>query len=105
VTIAGINAMTPLNTQGGVFGAIQQSAQAAPAGADFAGLVDGALKSVSAAQQGAQTAEQNYAVGAPGATLGKAVVSSDQAEIAWNAAVAVRNEVVSAYSSVMNMQF
>jgi flagellar hook-basal body complex protein FliE len=40
-----------------------------------------------------------------GATLPKALVASDQAEVAWNATVAVRNEVVSAYQSIMNMQF
>jgi len=101
--------MAPLTLADGVFGPAQPGASAAATGAadgaDFSSLVDGALKGVSAAQQNAQAAEQNYAVGAPGATLGRAVVSSDQAEIAWNAAVAVRNEVVSAYSSVMNMQF
>lgn len=105
MTIAAINTIAPLDIQSSVFGGIQPSQSAPASGADFAGMLDGALKNVSAAQQTAQTAEQNFAVGAPGATLGKAVVSSDQAEIAWNATVAVRNEVVSAYSSVMNMQF
>jgi len=68
-------------------------------------MVDSALRGVSSAQQNAAMAEQNFATGVPGASLGQAVVSSDRAEIAWNAVVAVRNEAVSAYSSVMNMQF
>ena len=105
MTIAAINSIAPLDIQSGVFGGIQPSPQNAHSGVDFAGMVDGALNSVSLAQQSAQPAEQGYAIGAPGATLGKAVVSSDRAEVAWNAAVAVRNEVVSAYSSIMNLPF
>ncbi|OYV34103.1 MAG: hypothetical protein B7Z81_10490 [Acidocella sp. 20-61-6] len=57
------------------------------------------------AQARASTAEAGYTIGAPGATLGKALVASDGAEVAWNATVAVRNEVVSAYQTIMNMQF
>lgn len=66
-------------------------------------MINGALQSVSSAQSTATTAEASYAAGLPGASLGHALVSSDRAEIAWNATVAVRNEVVSAYQSIMNM--
>jgi flagellar hook-basal body complex protein FliE len=72
---------------------------------NFLGLVTDALQGVSAQQSSATAAEAGYAAGAPGATLGKALVASDKAEVAWNATVAVRNEVVSAYQAVMNMQF
>jgi flagellar hook-basal body complex protein FliE len=72
---------------------------------DFLGLVDSALRGVSDKQNAAAAAESGYTVGAPGATLGTALVASDRAEVAWNATVAVRNEVVSAYQSVMSMQF
>jgi flagellar hook-basal body complex protein FliE len=60
---------------------------------------------VSATQKSAATAEGSYAAGVPGASIGQALVASDRAEVAWNATVAVRNEVVSAYQSIMNMQF
>jgi flagellar hook-basal body complex protein FliE len=82
--------------------AASTSAQA-PGG--FMDLVNNALNSVSATQSTATAAEAGYAAGVPGATLGKALVASDRAEVAWNATVAVRNEVVSAYQSIMNMQF
>ena len=72
---------------------------------NFADLINSALQNVSSAQSAASTAESSYAAGVPGATLGNALVTSDRAEVAWNATVAVRNEVVSAYSSIMNMQF
>lgn len=71
----------------------------------FDALVDTALKDVSSAQDNASVAEASYSAGVPGATLGKALVASDQAEVAWNATVAVRNELVSAYQTLSNMQF
>jgi flagellar hook-basal body complex protein FliE len=77
----------------------------AGSGQSFLGLVNEALQNVSAVQSAATTAEAGYAASVPGATLGKALVASDRAEVAWNATVAVRNEVVSAYQSIMNMQF
>ncbi len=76
-----------------------------PAPGSFLDLVNGALQEVSATQAAAASAEAGYAAGAPGATIGRALVASDRAEIAWNAAIAVRNEAVSAYQSIMNMQF
>ncbi len=72
---------------------------------NFLSLVTDALQGVSAQQSAATAAEAGYAAGVPGATLGKALVASDRATVAWNATVAVRNEVVSAYQAVMNMQF
>ena len=93
-------------------------AAAAPAGAvaaspaaastpqpGFADTLNQALQSVSAAQGQANAAEAGFSAGVPGATLAKALVASDRAAVAWNATVAVRNELVSAYQSVMNMQF
>lgn len=71
----------------------------------FMSLVNEALQTVSAQQQAATTEEAGYAAGVPGATLSKALVASDRATVAWNATVAVRNEIVSAYQSIMNMQF
>lgn len=73
--------------------------------ANFLDVVNAALQGVSDSQNSAANAEAGYATGVSGATLGAALVASDKAEVAWNAAVAVRNEVVSAYSTVMNMQF
>jgi flagellar hook-basal body complex protein FliE len=79
-------------------------AQAA-AGANFVDLINGALTNVSADQKDAAVQEAGVAAAAPGANLGRALVASDRAEVAWNATVAVRNEVVTAYQSIMNMQF
>lgn len=77
----------------------------APEPGHFLSLVANALQTVSTQEVHANTAEASYAAGVPGATLSKALVASDRANIAWNATVAVRNEVVSAYQTIMNMQF
>jgi len=93
-------------------------AAAAPAGAlpaataasstpqpGFLDTLNQALQGVSTAQGQATAAEAGFSAGVPGATLAKALVASDRAAVAWNATVGVRNELVSAYQSVMNMQF
>jgi flagellar hook-basal body complex protein FliE len=99
-----ISAISPASLAGFASDAAAPSAggTAAPG---FLDMVDAALRGVSTTQASASAAESSYAVGAPGATLGNAVVASDRAEVDWNATVAVRNEVVSAYQSIMNMQF
>jgi flagellar hook-basal body complex protein FliE len=71
----------------------------------FLDTLNQALQSVSAAQGQATTAEASFSAGVPGATLAKALVANDRAAVAWNATVSVRNELVTAYQSVMNMQF
>ena len=79
--------------------------KSSPVHGGFFDLVNGVLKSVSATQSAATLTEAGYAAGIPGATLSKALVASDRAQVAWSATVAVRNEVVSAYQTIMNMQF
>jgi flagellar hook-basal body complex protein FliE len=89
---------------GALAGDVGMQSAGAPA-PGFAGLVDQALTTVSAEQTDAAEKQAAYAAGRPGASLGGALVASDRAEVAWNATVAVRNEVVTAYQSIMNMQF
>ena len=71
----------------------------------FGAMLNQALQNVSAAQDQASTTEAGFAAGVPGDTLAKSLVASDRAEVAWNATVAVRNEAVAAYQTIMNMQF
>ena len=100
--IAAVGVASALNGVGGT--ETNNTTNKSPAG-NFMSLVSHALQDVSAQQSAATSAEAGYAAGVPGATLGKALVASDKANVAWNATVDVRNEVVSAYQSIMNMQF
>ena len=98
--------VTALTSTSPIFDSTGSQSAASPTGSgNFLSLVDSALRGVSDTQNAAAAAESAYTVGASGATLGSALVASDRAEVAWNATVAVRNEVVSAYQSVMSMQF
>jgi flagellar hook-basal body complex protein FliE len=101
--VSSIAAQGALAATNGLTGTSASTATTQPG--NFLSLVADALQGVSAQQSSAASAEAGYAAGVPGATLGKALVASDKAEVAWNATVSVRNEVVSAYQAVMNMQF
>ena len=72
--------------------------------ADFLKTVQSALNNVSDAQNAAAAAENAVAAGKPGASQATALILSDRAEIGWTGVVAVRNEVVSAYQTLSNMQ-
>ncbi len=63
-----------------------------------------ALSSVSHDQSAATRAETAVASGKPGASQATALVLSDRAELGWTGVVAVRNELVSAYQTLSNMQ-
>lgn len=70
---------------------------------DFMHSLNRALEQVSAAQASSGAENRALVQGAPGASLEKAVLASAHARIDWNATVAVRNEVVNAYRTIMNM--
>ncbi len=97
-----IGALSPV---AGLSSVVPEASAGAGATGNFLDVVNSALQNVSSVQNDASKAEAGYAIGAPGATLGAALAASDRAEVAWNATVSVRNEVVSAYQSIMNMQF
>lgn len=100
--VASVGVASALN---GIGGSDATNSQNKTHTGNFMSLVSNALQDVSSQQSSATAAEAGYAAGVPGATLSKALVASDKASVAWNATVAVRNEVVSAYQSIMNMQF
>jgi flagellar hook-basal body complex protein FliE len=99
-----INALAIAAAAVPAFGASDSGTASAPR-PGFADALGQALQAVSTAQGQATAAEAGFAAGVPGASLANALVASDRAAVAWNATVAVRNELVSAYQSVMNMQF
>jgi flagellar hook-basal body complex protein FliE len=70
----------------------------------FIQTIHSALGATSAAQSQAQSAEAAVAAGKPGASTASALILSDRAEIDWSGVVAVRNELVSAYQTLTNMQ-
>lgn len=96
--------LTPLSGTGSVPSVTTGGPTTPNHGSSFAGTLQNALAEISQSQHAAAAAENAVATGAPGASTATALVLSDKAEVNWTALVAVRNEVVSAYQTIMNMQ-
>jgi len=77
---------------------------AAAGGANFTKVLDSALKSVSQAQNDATTLQRQYQLGADSVSLEDTMVSMQKAQVGFQAALALRNRLVSAYTDIMNMQ-
>jgi flagellar hook-basal body complex protein FliE len=88
-------------TAGGVrpVGKVEPTAEAG-----FSTVLSGALKEINQAQLEAGQLQRDFQAGVPGATLEQTMVSMQKAQIGFQAAVTVRNKLVSAYTDIMNMQ-
>lgn len=76
---------------------------AASGAADFVASLEAALKSVSAQQQAASQSQRAFQAGDPAVGLEETMVAMSKAQISFQATVQVRNKLVQAYESVMNM--
>lgn len=79
-------------------------AASAAGGADFAQVLDGALKAVSSAQNGAHEMAQSFSAGDPTVNLQDVMINLQKANLSFQQMVQVRNKLVAAYQDIMNMQ-
>ena len=79
------------------------AATGAPAGG-FRAAMDSALKEVSQSQFQAQHLQRELTLGNPAVSLEDTVMAMQKAQIGFQAALAVRNQFVRAYTDIMNMQ-
>ncbi|MCC4115904.1 flagellar hook-basal body complex protein FliE [Aromatoleum toluclasticum] len=96
-----------------MIGELRATAQAAGAkstapakeagGVDFAEVLQGALKDVSAAQQEARGMAQEFSAGDPNVNLQDVMVNLQKANLSFQQMVQVRNRLVTAYQDIMNM--
>ncbi|GAB5453010.1 MAG: flagellar hook-basal body complex protein FliE [Halioglobus sp.] len=84
----------------------QQSADEAGAAGevDFAELMKRSLDEVSDAQSKAKALATAFETGQPGVELPEVMVAMQKASISFQAVTQVRNQLLSAYQEVMNMQ-
>jgi len=75
---------------------------AAPA-AGFSSALSDALKSVSQSQNQASDLQRKFQTGSDNVSLEETMVAMQKAQIGFQAALAVRNRMVSAYTDIMNM--
>lgn len=78
-------------------------APAAGAGVDFTSSLEAALKAVSQQQHSAGQATRAFQAGDPAVGLEETMVAMSKAQISFQATVQVRNKLVQAYESMMNM--
>ena len=69
----------------------------------FANALGDALQSVSQAQQQSSGMQRQFQAGAEGVGIEETMLSMQKAQIGFQAALAVRNRLVSAYTDIMNM--
>ncbi len=72
--------------------------------AGFSGALQGALKSISAAQNHATGLQTQVQMENPSVSLEETMVAIQKAQIGFQATLHVRNRMVQAYTDIMNMQ-
>jgi flagellar hook-basal body complex protein FliE len=70
----------------------------------FSDALKGALQNVSDAQNKADDMGKRFAAGDDSVNLSDTMISMQKANIDFQAAIQVRNKLVSAYTTIMNMQ-
>jgi flagellar hook-basal body complex protein FliE len=88
----------------GVLGATSPAADTGSAGGDFASSLTSALKSVSQSQAQAEELQRQFQMENPNVSLEQTMVAMNTSALSFSAAVQVRNRLVQAYDSIMNMQ-
>ena len=83
---------------------VGSSASTAPAKLDFADALKGALDQVNATGAKAEEVGKQFTMGSDNVGLSDVMISMQKANISFQAAVQVRNRLVSAYHDIMNMQ-
>jgi flagellar hook-basal body complex protein FliE len=81
---------------------VEPSATSAP-GASFSDALNTALNRVDNAISSASEKAKAFASGSPDVSLSDVMISLEQANVALQAASAVRDKIVAAYTNVMNM--
>lgn len=71
--------------------------------AGFSSALSDALKSVSQTQNQAGEMQRKFQAGADSVSLEETMIAMQKAQIGFQAALAVRNRMVSAYTDIMNM--
>ena len=105
--VGGLGALGGLGSLSGAAGGASAKALGSTAGSGAPSFVDMLQKSLQQVNKDQNTADSTavqYQTGQNNVSLEDAMVSMQKANISFQAAVQVRNRLVSAYTDVMNMQ-
>ena len=90
---------TPLATKQALVGDVAEAA-----GGSFRSAMADALQNVSRDQLDAQRLQKEFSLDNPTVSLEQTMVAMQKSQIGFQAAVQVRNRLLSAYTDIMNMQ-
>ncbi len=71
---------------------------------DFAQLIKDSINAVNQTQKAAGEMKTRFEMGDPSVNLGEVMISVQKASVSFQAMTQVRNNLVSAYKDIMNMQ-
>ena len=97
----GVGGLPGLGGVGGINGA---AAPEASTKVSFSDALKGALQNVSEAQNTADDMGKRFAAGDDSVSLSDTMIAMQKSNISFQAALQVRNKLVSAYHDIMNMQ-
>ena len=69
----------------------------------FSGALKDALQGVSKLQEDSATLQRQFLMGDEGASLERTMMAMQKSQVAFQAALTVRNRLVAAYTDIMNM--
>jgi len=91
------------NAKGVAGAASAATSGAGSTGFDFSSTLDSALKSVSQTQANAEELQKQFQLDNPNVSLEQTMIAMNESQLTFSAAVQVRNRLVQAYDSIMNM--
>lgn len=103
-SLPGIGGLGSASGAGGVDATSATDATDASSKVSFSDALKGALQGVSDAQNKADDMGQRFASGDDSVSLSDTMIAMQKANIDFQASIQVRNKLVSAYTTIMNMQ-
>lgn len=98
------NLLSQLRSASDLAAGRKAESQAATGDAGFGAVLKASLDQVNRVQEAAAGMAKEFELGSPNANLHDVMISLQKANISFQAAVQVRNKLVSAYHDIMNMQ-
>lgn len=87
----------------GPVGAPTDAAGAGESAGSFSGALKDALQGVSRLQDDSAALQRRFLMGEEGASLERTMMAMQKSQVAFQAALTVRNRLVAAYTDIMNM--
>lgn len=100
-----VTQMRALAAQAATKPTLDDAAAASPTGGgDFAASLKSALDGINGQMAGAESMQEQFSSGRSDVSLSDVMLASQKANISFQAALQIRNKLVTAYQDIMNIQ-